>query len=261
MTVARPRDRHEAEDELASWTGPAPRHGDLARFTGDSLMAYRPTFVFDGATSSFLNAGMARAEMWTEFWEHEHGSLAVAPGADQMVRECDHVDVRRLVLVACRMARTVPVYTLERGARRGWPDPEAVERTLRAAEAWARSGAPATAVILAGRAAEGPPGLARVFPGDHHPAAQCAVAVVRMVRRMGDRFAAPANAAAEVARFAKAYGDESADLEGVVRTYIPLSTLLCARLGLPDPLAIPGVVKANRRPTSRRAPARARPRR
>lgn len=87
VKVGRARSLAEAQDEIAAWAGPTPRHADLARIVGPSPV--ERLYFFDTARSAFVAvpklSGRAwafggippliRAHTWLDFWE---GPFAMA---------------------------------------------------------------------------------------------------------------------------------------------------------------------------------------
>ena len=197
-TVAVLATRDAVPDELAAPAWPRA-HGDIVRVTGagcDEL------FVFDRVTDTYL---AAPAPFTLAFWEGDGAD------AEAMLRACERVDRRRLVLAACACARTV-LHLVPAGEDR----PRVAIET---AERWARGEATLDEVQRAREAAWG------AYYDDDATAATYAAAYAAAAATAVDYTAATATATARA-------------LAPIVRAHIPLSVAVCAALGLSDPLPI-----------------------
>ena len=191
------------EDMLASPAWPRS-HGDLLRVTGPQ---HDDLYVFDRATDTYL---AAPAPFTLAFWEGDDADAAA------MLRRCERVDRRRLVLAVCACARTV----LDGVPK--WEDRPRV--AVETAERWARGEATSDEVQRAREDAWNVAVVAAVASSSASSVASSAAVA------SDSAFSAAAASVASVAA--------TRALAPLVRLHIPLSVALCAALGLSDPLPL-----------------------
>lgn len=227
---------NEAVDELSSWQGPPLSHGDLAvidqRIRGSSS-----GYVFDADSSSFVAWPpvpiAAGASSWIDAWEAGGVSpsmmvlcaAGVAPAnVAAAVVECARA-LEPLVEGDARLVFQMTVAGAD-GALRGGLSRPTIDGLLREADRWAgaqvaRAGAEAL------RAAAG--------------SLQCSVAADGAGKDFRSYASAMALRCLQAAQAGSARRSRpgraptDADLCGAVRWHLPLSAVMCGRLGLRSP--------------------------
>lgn len=200
-----------AEDELASWQGPILSHGDLVRLVSPSS---ERLFVFDGDKSRFV-----WSQISVDAWEGK------AARTRDLLLSCAMVDRRRLAMAACELARSM---------LRRVPAGEELRplRAIEMTEAWCRQEATLDQVqdargTVARLAVEA--GKVGGYSASRAVEAFDSVYSAASVPVSSD----PVSSAVRAALDAASTRTEKSHL---VRKWIPLSVVVCASLGLRDPL-------------------------
>lgn len=218
--VADVRDLDQARDELAGWQGPRLSHGDLVAVGGPRGKTVSLN-VFDGATSAFVELPFARSKDWTKWF-------ASAPPAE-FVFTANYAGRKRLVLAAAECVDLVlPTLPSEQRAQ--------MTELLQAPRSWALGRGTSREVTLAAVAANDAATEMSAIGADDWQAIAEAVSSVAAIAYVKSYQVEAANAVRTVTQF---LGPERVgEVQEILRRRIPLSVILCAKLGLKDPLPI-----------------------
>ena len=216
------------EDELASWTGPSLRHGDLARVWSEG---YEDLLVFDEDRAAFVNIKRpSGCWSWPSSWSKDWTLF-------EMLKQCSFVDRRRLALAACDCAQIATDVIPAKQRALAQETIDVVRRWARGIssvnevrEAWASASA-------AGNA------LYNRDPVEWEPWHACVAAQdTASAVTAPDKFYAQ-QVSDIPGRVMKSLPDRAEEVRKAMRSIIwrriPLSVLACSVAGLRDPLPLP----------------------
>lgn len=214
----------DALDELASWQGIHPTHGDLVRLVdpeGEKL------FVFDGDKGAFVHTENSFKTSAWEAWE------GVGARADYMLRECKDVDRRRLVLAACDCAETALRFVAD-----GENKPR---KTIEVARSWVRGETATKELLLSAYEAYDQPvqAMSTAARFAFYDAAEAVYVCASPAPHQGAAEAIEdASSCFSFAGEVSERSEASRGMAKLVRRHIPLSVVACSIVRARDPLPI-----------------------